>query len=286
MIIMLDETHRLETRDRLNMELAELRKKKDGTPAWVGMGRYYQSLASALKAVYDMRVIASDFEGRPQGCDSRGARNRARASGREEGVAMRLYVIGSVTGREKLNRKAFDDAKGKLEQAGYDVLIPHDVITPDASHEQAMRLSLGWIATLDRGGVAMLDDWAKSPGATLENRVATACGLQVHCVDTWRRMAGDDPEDDNSPEEEQDQPSSDVSDALARRMDETNALLRAVYNQIAAVVALETGVLLKQLNWSTEALFDDTLDTAADCSTTAKTYYEAAGKENTDDREA
>ena len=63
MIITLDETHRLETRDRMNMELAELRKRKDGTPAWVGMGRYYQSLASALKAVYDMRVIASDFEG-------------------------------------------------------------------------------------------------------------------------------------------------------------------------------------------------------------------------------
>lgn len=63
MIIRLDETHRLETRDRMNMELMELRERRDGTPAWVGMGRYYQSLSHALKAVYDMRVIASDFEG-------------------------------------------------------------------------------------------------------------------------------------------------------------------------------------------------------------------------------
>lgn len=78
MIITLDETHRLETRDRMNMELAELRKRKDGTPAWVGMGRYYQSLASALKAVYDMRVIASDFEG-----DLKAAMAEARAIERE-----------------------------------------------------------------------------------------------------------------------------------------------------------------------------------------------------------
>ncbi len=78
MIITLDETHRLETRDRMNMELAELRKRKDGTPAWVGMGRYYQSLSSALKAVYDMRVIASDFEG-----DLKAAMAEARAIERE-----------------------------------------------------------------------------------------------------------------------------------------------------------------------------------------------------------
>ena len=78
MIITLDETHRLETRDRMNMELMELRKKKDGTPAWVGMGRYYQSLASALKAVYDMRIIASGFEG-----DLKAAIAEARAIERE-----------------------------------------------------------------------------------------------------------------------------------------------------------------------------------------------------------
>lgn len=78
MIITLDETHRLETRDRMNMELMELRERRDGTPAWVGMGRYYQSLSGALKAVYDMRVIASDFEG-----DLKAAMAEARAIERE-----------------------------------------------------------------------------------------------------------------------------------------------------------------------------------------------------------
>lgn len=78
MIVQLDSTHRLETRDRMNMELMELRERRDGTPAWVGMGRYYQSLSHALKAVYDMRVIASDFEG-----DLKAAIAEARAIERE-----------------------------------------------------------------------------------------------------------------------------------------------------------------------------------------------------------
>lgn len=78
MMIQIDERHRLRTKDAMNMELFELRTRKDGTPCWKGMGRYYQSLASALKAVYDMRVIASDFEG-----DLKAAIAEARAIERE-----------------------------------------------------------------------------------------------------------------------------------------------------------------------------------------------------------
>ena len=78
MVIQIDGRHRLQRKDPMNLELFELRKRKDGTPAWVGMGRYYQSLASALKAVYDMRVIASEFEG-----DLKAAIAEARAIERE-----------------------------------------------------------------------------------------------------------------------------------------------------------------------------------------------------------
>ena len=63
MMIQIDDRHRLQRKDPMNLELFELRERRDGTPCWKSMGRYYQSLASALKAVYDMRVIASDFEG-------------------------------------------------------------------------------------------------------------------------------------------------------------------------------------------------------------------------------
>lgn len=78
MMIQIDDRHRLRTKDAMNMELFELRERRDGTPVWKGMGRYYQSLASALKAVYDMRVIASDFEG-----DLKAAIAEARAIERE-----------------------------------------------------------------------------------------------------------------------------------------------------------------------------------------------------------
>lgn len=63
MMVQIDDRHRLQRKDPMNLELFELRERRDGTPCWKSMGRYYQSLASALMAVYDMRVIASDFEG-------------------------------------------------------------------------------------------------------------------------------------------------------------------------------------------------------------------------------
>ena len=142
---------------------------------------------------------------------------------------MRLYVIGPVTGRENLNRKVFEDAKEKLWDAGYDVLIPHDVVPPDASHEQAMRLSIKTMLGCD--GVAALTDWDESRGAKLEREVAIACGLEIHCVDTWLLMADDSPEDDNSPKETPNPPSppsdgvtapsSEALSALTRRMDKT-----------------------------------------------------------------
>ena len=100
---------------------------------------------------------------------------------------MRLYVIGPVTGREKLNQEAFEDAKERLLDAGYDVLVPHDVVPPDAVHERAMRLSIK--AMLGCDGVAALTDWDESRGAKLEREVAVACGIEIHCVDTWLLMA-------------------------------------------------------------------------------------------------
>ena len=78
MMIQIDDRHRLQRKDPMTLELFELRTRKDGTPCWRSMGRYYYSLASALKAVYDMRVVASDFEG-----DLKAAITEARAIERE-----------------------------------------------------------------------------------------------------------------------------------------------------------------------------------------------------------
>ena len=197
---------------------------------------------------------------------------------------MRLYVIGPVTGRENLNRAAFEDARAKLEQAGYAVTIPHDIIPPDASHEDAMRLSLSWITMLDGGGVAMLDGWDDSPGARLENSVATACGIEAHCVGAWLLMAGVLPENDNSPEETQNPPSdgapapsNEVLGALTSRMDETNALLRAVYYQIGVGIALDAAFLKGEH-------VEEAKRTALALSIQVEAHYESAGKESQDGR--
>lgn len=201
---------------------------------------------------------------------------------------MRLYVIGPVTGRENLNRKAFEDAKEKLWDAGYDVLIPHDVVPPDASHERAMRLSIKTMLGCD--GVAALSDWDESRGAKLEREVTVACGLEIHCVDTWWLMADDSPENDNSPEETRNPPSdgatapsNEALGALTRRIDETNALLRAVYKEIAVLVTFETCSLTKSANGSVIESIENTLKTALDYSRTAQAYFESAGKESSDD---
>jgi|GEM_PF-1955643 len=204
---------------------------------------------------------------------------------------MRLYVIGPVTGREKLNSKAFEDAKEKLWDAGYDVLIPHDVVLPIATHERAMRLSIKTMIGCD--GVAALTDWDESRGAKLEREVAVACGIEIHCVDTWLRMADDSPENDNSPKETPNPPSppsdgvtapsNEALSALTRRMDETNALLRAACGQTSVLTAL-MGMHMLKGNFP-ERLLTEALEKAAQLSEEAGVpYRKSDGEENQDGR--
>lgn len=204
---------------------------------------------------------------------------------------MRLYVIGPVTGREKLNRKAFEDAKERLWDAGYDVLIPHDVVLPIATHERAMRLSIKMMLGCD--GVAALTDWDESRGAKLEREVAVACGIEIHCVDTWLRMADDSPENDNSPKETPNPPSppsdgvtapsNEALSALTRRMNETNALLRAACGQISGLTAL-MGMRMLKGNFP-ERLLTEALEKAAQLSEEAGVpYRKSDGEENQDGR--
>lgn len=97
---------------------------------------------------------------------------------------MNLYVIGPVTGMPDFNRAAFAEARARLTAAGYNARIPHDFIPPTATHEQAMRMSLRNL--LDNAdGIALLDGWYESRGATVEVNVAAACGITCKLVDLW-----------------------------------------------------------------------------------------------------
>lgn len=200
---------------------------------------------------------------------------------------MRLYVIGPVTGRGGLNRAAFEAAKDELWGAGYDVLIPHDVVPSNATYSVAMRLSIKTLLGCD--GVALLIDWDESTGATLEKRVAEVCGIETHYVRTWFHKKPDCPEDENSPEETTNPPSDgapapsdEVLGALTQRMDETNALLRAIYHQIGAGVALNAALLAD----GNAEKAEEAKKAAFAISLQAETHYKSAGKENQDDREA
>ena len=116
-----------------------------------------------------------------------------------------LYIIGPVTGKPDNNIAAFEAARKTLCEAGYDARIPQDFIAADATHEEAMRISLSvilkntstlpgyWLPSapaktmpqLIFDGLAVLEGAEDSPGATTEIIVADAIGLPMKIIDEW-----------------------------------------------------------------------------------------------------
>lgn len=103
----------------------------------------------------------------------------------------RLYLIGPVTGKPNDNRKAFDDAAARLEADGYAVDIPHAYTNIGEGWDFCMRRSITAMLSIDHkgisfyDGVAMLDGWEESKGATLEKQVAEALGILCR---PWREF--------------------------------------------------------------------------------------------------
>lgn len=108
---------------------------------------------------------------------------------------MILYVVGGVTGRPNLNRKAFNRAASELRKAGHFASIPHRNVPEDASWEDAMRFSIS--AMLRCEGVARLPDWRTSKGARIESKLAKDIGMPVRDVAEWCKEVGDALPDEN-----------------------------------------------------------------------------------------
>lgn len=96
----------------------------------------------------------------------------------------RIYIAGPVSGLQGLNRTAFDTARERLQSLGYTPLIPHWFVPRDTTWKDAMRLSIETLVKCD--GVALLDGWQESRGATLERDLAKQLGMEVKTVDEWR----------------------------------------------------------------------------------------------------
>lgn len=115
---------------------------------------------------------------------------------------MRLYIIGPVTGRENDNINEFNVAASKLESRGHEIDIPHLHVFWKDNHETAMLKSIHCMTQWTHcfydsekssgltfrpvfDGVAMLDGWEDSPGASLEKTVAEACGIPCKPWSEW-----------------------------------------------------------------------------------------------------
>lgn len=102
---------------------------------------------------------------------------------------MRIYVSGPVAGPEGCGRRAIEEARRRLADAGYTVVAPADAVPAHRDDEcgAAMRARLSLM--LGCAGLAQLPGWDASSGARLEETVAARCGIPCAPVAAWERRA-------------------------------------------------------------------------------------------------
>ncbi|WP_305296571.1 DUF4406 domain-containing protein [Parvibacter caecicola] len=111
---------------------------------------------------------------------------------------MLLYIAGPVTGIEKDNLPAFEEAARRLRAAGHGAVIPHHFVD-GADWKTAMSqcigcIALDWAGTPDGYyGLAVLEGWEESRGAKMEKAVAEAMGIPVKTVGEWTEAADGEP---------------------------------------------------------------------------------------------
>lgn len=83
-----------------------------------------------------------------------------------------VYIAGPMTDIEEHNHPAFEAATEKLEALGFEVISPHRFFDGDTTRPRAeyMRHGIQLLTVCD--AIYMLEGWDRSPGATLERRIA------------------------------------------------------------------------------------------------------------------
>lgn len=103
----------------------------------------------------------------------------------ETGEQTKLYITGPMTGLPEFNYPAFYAAALELQAGGYMTENPADAFDGATDMPWATYLKRDIHALLECDGLATLDGWEKSKGATLECHIATTLGMPVLSVDDW-----------------------------------------------------------------------------------------------------
>lgn len=91
---------------------------------------------------------------------------------------MKLYLAGPMTGIEFMNFPLFNAESARIRALGYEVVNPVEINDdPEAQWIECMKADIR--ALIDCDGVALLDGWERSRGATLEHHIASNLGLHI-----------------------------------------------------------------------------------------------------------
>ena len=115
----------------------------------------------------------------------------------------RLYLAGPMRGYKDFNFPAFIEATKKLREAGYIVSCPAEMDRADGFNEEVLaRMSdkevmeytrrvfpRDAISVCGSDGIALLDGWSVSKGASAEVAIANAMGIPCRPVVGWLNLA-------------------------------------------------------------------------------------------------
>lgn len=104
----------------------------------------------------------------------------------------KLYVAGPMAGKEDHGIPAFERAAKALRDRGFDVVSPAELTLAEfgtveearkATWEHHMKRDIAALVFCD--GLAMLNGWQDSRGATLERKIAMTLDIRVMSLEQW-----------------------------------------------------------------------------------------------------
>lgn len=95
-----------------------------------------------------------------------------------------LYLAGQMTGKPNYNYDKFHTKANELRESGYVIYNPAESLGGDQDQSKSWYLSHDIVTIVNVcDGMALLDDWVNSKGATLEVHVADSISMPIVMAD-------------------------------------------------------------------------------------------------------